>query len=49
VNAQINWRALFEPSELAAILNGLTVSAVSPSLVVWPSRAADTGEKARIV
>jgi hypothetical protein len=32
-----------------AIRKGVIVSAVSPGLVVWPSSAADTGEKARIV
>ena len=47
--ALINRRALSERSKL--VLNNLCfiVSAVSPGLVVWPSSAADTGEKARIV
>ena len=36
-------------NDLSSINLGLIVSADFPGLVVWPSSAADTGEKARIV
>ncbi len=40
----MNQQALFEPCELIR-----PPTLVSPGLVAWPSRAADTGEKAGTV
>ena len=57
-DALINRQALFEPfDKIQDRLRELVfhdeqrfiVSAVFPGLVVWPSSAADTGEKARTV